>query len=78
MAHATSGPPRGPAPHTAARTGPDSFRIIPHPPVCPECGSPEVATEDIDLTDGTTETAYLCRDCGEAWPLACVAEWSLR
>ncbi len=63
---------------SAASTGPDSFRVIRHEPVCPECGSSDVITEDVDMADGTAETAYLCRTCGEAWPLACVTEWSVR
>jgi len=63
---------------SAASTGPDSFRVIYHEPVCPECGSADITTEDVDMADGTTETAYLCRACGEAWPLACVTEWSVR
>ena len=76
MSHATSGPARGTVPLTAARTGPDCFRVIPHQPVCPDCGSADIATEDIEMTDGTTETAYLCRACGEAWPVACVTDWT--
>jgi predicted RNA-binding Zn-ribbon protein involved in translation (DUF1610 family) len=60
-----------------AITGPDSFRVIYHAPVCPECGSDDITTDDIDIADGTTETAYLCRDCGEAWPMACVTDWTL-
>ena len=62
---------------TAATTGPDSFRVIPHPAICPECGSTDIATEDVEMSDQTVETAYICRECGEAWPLACVTEWTL-
>ena len=62
----------------AAATGPDTFRVITHAPICPACASQDIATDDIEMADGTTETAYLCRGCGEAWPIACVTEWSLR
>jgi predicted RNA-binding Zn-ribbon protein involved in translation (DUF1610 family) len=69
--------PTGPA-MTAVSTGPDSFRVIYHAPVCPACGSDHLRTEEVDITDGMTETAYLCRDCGEAWPIACVTDWSVQ
>jgi hypothetical protein len=49
--------------------------VIPHEPVCPDCGSFDVTTEDVDTGDGLTETAYICQPCGCAWPLACVVEW---
>jgi predicted RNA-binding Zn-ribbon protein involved in translation (DUF1610 family) len=55
------------------------FRVIRHAPVCPDCGSYAITQEEIDLWDGTTETAYICTDCGAAWPIACIAEplpWS--
>jgi hypothetical protein len=51
-----------------------SYRVIYHQPVCPDCGSADISTEDIDTTDGLTETAHICRDCGAAWPVACIAE----
>jgi hypothetical protein len=51
-----------------------SFRVIYHEPVCPDCGSDNTTTEDIDTTDGLTETAHICNDCGAAWPVACIAE----
>jgi hypothetical protein len=51
-----------------------SFRVIYHQPVCPDCGSADISTEDIDTTDGLSETAHICRDCGAAWPVACIAE----
>jgi transposase-like protein len=54
------------------------LRLVPHPPVCPDCGSDDVGTEQVDMGDGTSETAYLCKPCGAAWPLACVCEWSTR
>ena len=56
----------------AARPG---HWVIPHEPVCPDCGSFDVITEDVDTGGGLTETAYICERCGCAWPLACVAEW---
>ena len=52
------------------------MRLIPHHATCPECGSADVATEEIELGDGCTETAFVCEHCGAAWPLACVCEWS--
>jgi DNA-directed RNA polymerase subunit M/transcription elongation factor TFIIS len=52
------------------------MRLVPHAPVCPECGSDDVATEQVEMGDGTEETAYICKACGAAWPLACVCEWS--
>jgi predicted RNA-binding Zn-ribbon protein involved in translation (DUF1610 family) len=60
-----------------AVTGPDSFRVIYHQPICPECGSDDIAVQDIELTDDSTETAYVCGSCGEAWPMACVTDWTL-
>jgi hypothetical protein len=51
-----------------------NFRVIYHQPVCPDCGSADINTEDIDTTDGFTETAHICHDCGAAWPVACIAE----
>jgi hypothetical protein len=56
---------------TAASTG---FRVIYHEPICPDCGSFDITTEDVETTDDFTETAYLCRACGTAWPLACVSD----
>jgi hypothetical protein len=23
-----------------------------------------------------TETAHICRDCGTAWPVACISDWT--
>jgi hypothetical protein len=50
------------------------FRVIHHEPVCPDCGSHDITTSDIDITDGLSETAHICTACGAAWPIACVAE----
>ncbi len=50
------------------------FRVIPHEPVCPDCGSHNITTCDIDTTDGLSETALICAVCGAAWPVACIAE----
>jgi hypothetical protein len=58
-----------------AITASDGFRVIYHPPVCPDCGSADITETDIQTTDGLTETALICRDCGAAWPVACIAEW---
>lgn len=52
--------------------------LVPHVPVCPECGSGDVCTEQVDTGDDVEETAYVCTACGTAWPLACVCEWSAR
>jgi hypothetical protein len=52
------------------------MRVVPHAPVCPECGSDEIITDPVDLGDGIAEIAYICELCGAAWPLACVCEWS--
>ena len=64
---------RRPHPQTERGTG-MNFRVIYHQPVCPDCGSGQISTEDIDTTDGFTETAHICNDCGAAWPVACIAE----
>ena len=56
----------------------NEFRVIHHEPVCPTCGSFDITTEEVDTGDGLTETAYICRACGEAWPVACVTDWTLR
>jgi predicted RNA-binding Zn-ribbon protein involved in translation (DUF1610 family) len=52
------------------------FRVIYHEPICPQCGSQAITTEEVETGDGYTETAYLCTACGEAWPLACVTDWA--
>lgn len=52
------------------------MRLIEHAATCPECGSAEVGTDQVELGDGIEETAYVCEDCGAAWPLACICEWS--
>ena len=52
------------------------FRVVYHPPLCPECGSTDVASQEVGTGDGITETALICRACGAAWPLACVCDWS--
>jgi hypothetical protein len=64
--------PAGATQRPAARPG---HWVIPHEPVCPDCGSFDVITEDVETGDGLTETAYICEVCGCAWPLACVVEW---
>lgn len=52
-----------------------SFRVIYHPPVCPDCGCGDITTEDVPTGDGLTETAYVCEHCHCAWPLACVSDF---
>jgi hypothetical protein len=54
------------------------FRVIYHEPVCPDCGSRDITTAEVDTGDGLTETANICRRCGTAWPLACVTDWAAR
>ena len=54
------------------------FRVIYHEPICPECGSFDITSAEVETGDGWTETAHICTRCGAAWPLACVAEWSAR
>jgi len=53
-----------------------SFRLIYHAPVCPDCGSDDISTEDVDTGDGLTETAHICQSCGTAWPVACISDWT--
>jgi len=69
MSHATTTAPAGPAPSAG-------FRVVYHPPLCPECGSTDVTSQEVETGDGITETALICRACGAAWPLACVCDWS--
>jgi len=54
------------------------MRLVPHAPICPDCGSDDVGTEQVDVGDDVEETAYICQACGAAWPLVCVCEWSAR
>jgi hypothetical protein len=43
--------------------------------VCPACGGTDIEDQDVDTGDGIAETAHVCRDCGEAWPLGCICDW---
>lgn len=52
------------------------MRLIPHAMACPECGSAEIGIDQVELGDGIEETAYICKPCGAAWPMACICEWS--
>ena len=54
------------------------FRVIFHPLVCPVCGGTDIEDQDVDTGGGITETAHVCLACGEAWPLACVCDWTPR
>jgi hypothetical protein len=54
----------------------NEFRVIHHEPVCPTCGSFDITEEEVETGDGLTEIAYICRACGEAWPVACVTDWN--
>ncbi len=53
----------------------NDFRVIYHEPICPDCGSFDIASAEVDTGDGITETAHICAACGTAWPLACVTDW---
>jgi hypothetical protein len=53
-----------------------SFRVIYHEPVCPDCGSCDITSDEVETGDGLTETALTCRTCGSAWPVACVSDWT--
>jgi uncharacterized Zn finger protein len=53
-----------------------SFRVSYHEPVCPDCGSDDITSGDVETGDGFTETALTCRACGTAWPVACVSDWT--
>ena len=55
-----------------------SFRVIYHELVCPDCGSYDITTDEVQTGDGLTESALTCRTCGTAWPVACVADWTAR
>jgi len=50
------------------------IRVIYHQRACPDCASTDISEYEAEITDGSTETALACRDCGAAWPLACIAE----
>ena len=54
----------------------NTFRVIYHEPVCPDCGSFDIDSAEVDTGDGLTETAHICEACGTAWPLACVTDWT--
>jgi RNA polymerase subunit RPABC4/transcription elongation factor Spt4 len=59
-------------------TAVSEFRVIYHEPICPECGSFDITSAEVETGDGLTETAHICRACGAAWPLACVTDWTTR
>jgi hypothetical protein len=68
-------PVRNPVHGTARCAARPGHWVIPHEPICPDCGLFDVAEEEVDTGDGIDETAYICEDCGCAWPMACVVEW---
>ena len=68
-------PVRTPVHGTARRGARPGHWVIPHEPICPDCGSFDVAEEEVDTGDGIEETAFICGECGCAWPVACVVEW---
>jgi hypothetical protein len=49
--------------------------VIAHEPICPDCSSFNVSEDEVDTGDGFEETAWICEDCGCAWPKGCVVEW---
>lgn len=51
-----------------------SLRVIFHEPVCPDCGSDSITTEEVDTGGGLTETALICGSCHLAWPVACISD----
>lgn len=42
------------------------FRVIYHQRACPDCGSDDVTEQEIEITDGSAETALSCQACGAA------------
>ena len=38
----------------------NTFRVIYHEPVCPDCGSFDIDSAEVDTGDGLTETAHIC------------------
>ena len=56
----------------------NQFRVLFHTHVCPDCGSDDITEAEVDTGDGITEIALTCHNCGTAWPVACVVDWSTR
>ncbi len=54
-----------------------TFRVLFHVRVCPDCGSDDITESDVETGDGIAEIALTCRDCGTAWPVACVVDWDI-
>ena len=50
------------------------LRVVYHVAICPDCGSSDIRTEEVDVGDGLSETALTCPRCHTAWPLACVTD----
>jgi transcription elongation factor Elf1 len=75
MSHATSVPPGGPP--APMRVVP-RYRVVFHAHVCPDCGSDDITESEVETGDGITEIALTCNQCGTAWPVACVVDWSTR
>ena len=46
-------------------------------PTCPECASPEVGTEQVQLSNGVAEN-YACGGCPATWPLGTWQDGALR
>ena len=53
-----------------------SFRVIYHQPACPDCGSSDIDSAEVETGGGLTETAHICQSCGTAWPVACISDWT--
>jgi hypothetical protein len=76
MSHAIAVRPATPSPARPSRPVLGAgFRVVCHEPVCPDCRSLDITEQDVETGDGISETALICRACGAAWPLCCVAEW---
>ena len=56
----------------------NQFRVIFHTHLCPDCGSDDITESEVETGDGITEIALTCAQCGTAWPVACVVDWSTR
>jgi hypothetical protein len=55
-----------------------AYRVIFHAQVCPDCGSGDITESEVETGEGITEIALTCTQCGTAWPVACVVDWSTR
>ncbi len=75
MSHATSAPVGASSPPLRAEP---AYRVIYHAQVCPDCGCDDITQAEVETSDGVTEIALTCTQCGTAWPVACVVDWDTR